>query len=263
MCIKFIIRSLILLIPFISCVLGSRVLGAEQILSHINTGDEYYSKFDNINALTNYKEAYSLDPNSFEILMKLTRAYNDVGEDFKEQGSREAESYFIKALEHSEIMSEMFPDRAETYFYLAATRGNLALFKGGKDKLKLARDVEKYAKKAIELKPDYGEPHVALGVYYREVANLNWFLKKFAIAFFGGLPEGTNKDSINMLLKAEKLLPNNVYVQYELGKTYKEIGNKEKMKEHFNKALRLPNIDHRDRYFKKHISKYLEDVRDH
>jgi len=259
MYIKFIIRSLILLIPFISCVLESRVLGAEQILNYINTGDEYYSKFDNINALNNYKEAYNLDPNSFEILMKLTRAYNDVGEDYKEQGSAEAEGYFIKAFEHSEIMKELFPERGETYFFMAATRGNLALFKGGRDKVKLGRDVEKYARKAIELKPDYGEPHVALGVYYREVANLNWFLKKFAKAFFGGLPEGTNEDSLKMLLKAEELIPESVYVQYELGKTYKEIGNKEKMKEHFNKALLLPNTDHRDKYFKMHIMNYLEE----
>jgi len=57
-------------------------------------------------------------------------------------------------------------------------------------------------------------------------------------------------------MKAEQLLPQNVYVQYELGKTYKEIGNKEKMNEHFNNALQLPNTDHRDKYFKKHIEKY-------
>jgi len=62
-----------------------------------------------------------------------------------------------------------------------------------------------------------------------------------------------------MLLKAEQLLPENVYVQYELGKTYKEIGNNEKMKEHFNKSLSLPNTDHRDKYFKMHIMSYLEE----
>lgn len=222
-------------------------------------GDKYYNNFNNLRALKEYTKAYGIDPKNFEVLMKITRAYNDVGEDYKEQGSTEAEGYFIKAFEHSEIMKELFPQRGETYFFMAATRGNLALFKGGRDKVKLGRDVEKYARKAIELKPDYGEPHVALGVYYREVANLNWFLKKFAKAFFGGLPDGTNEDSLKMLMKAEQLLPQNVYVQFELGKTYKEIGNKEKMKEHFNKALRLPNTDHRDKYFKMHIKSYLEE----
>jgi len=62
-----------------------------------------------------------------------------------------------------------------------------------------------------------------------------------------------------MLMKAEQLLPQNVYVQFELGKTYKEIGNKEKMEEHFLKALDLPFTDHRDKCFKKHIKRYLEE----
>jgi tetratricopeptide (TPR) repeat protein len=258
-------RCLIIYRYFILAILISSLFFTELIAysseldSTIEKGDKYYNDFSNLSALKEYTKAYGLDPKNFEVLMKITRAYNDVGEDYKEQGSAEAEGYFIKAFEHSEIMKELFPQRGETYFFMAATRGNLALFKGGKEKVKLGRDIEKYARKAIELKPDYGEPHVALGVYYREVANLNWFLKKFAKAFFGGLPDGTNEDSLKMLLKAEQLLPQNVYVQFELGKTYKEIGNKEKMKEHFNKALRLPNTDHRDKYFKMHIKSYLEE----
>ena len=259
-------RCLIIYRYFILAILISSLFFTELIAysseldSIIEKGDKYYNDFSNLGALKEYTKAYGLDPENFEVLMKITRAYNDVGEDYKEQGSVEAEGYFIKAFEHSEIMKELFPQRGETYFFMAATRGNLALFKGGKEKVKLGRDVEKHARKAIELKPDYGEPHVALGVYYREVANLNWFLKKFAKAFFGGLPDGTNEDSLNMLLKAEELLPENVYVQFELGKTYKEIGNKEKMKEHFDKALKLPNTDHRDRYFKIHIKNKLDSM---
>jgi len=259
-------RCLIIYRYFILAILISSLFFTELIAysseldSIIEKGDKYYNDFSNLGALKEYTKAYGLDPENFEVLMKITRAYNDVGEDYKEQGSADAEGYFIKAFEYSEIMKELFPQRGETYFFMAATRGNLALFKGGKEKVKLGRDVEKYARKAIELKPDYGEPHVALGVYYREVANLNWILKKFAKAFFGGLPDGTNEDSLNMLLKAEELLPENVYVQFELGKTYKEIGNKEKMKEHFDKALKLPNTDHRDRYFKIHIKNKLDSM---
>ncbi|NIP37950.1 MAG: hypothetical protein GWO07_02775 [Candidatus Dadabacteria bacterium] len=225
----------------------------------LQRGDRYYSDFNNLEALKEYSKAYEIDSEKYEILMRITRAYNDIGEDYKEQGSNEAEVYFVKAFEYSEIMEKMFPQRAETYFYLAATRGNLALFKGGKDKVKLGRYVEIYAKKSIEIKPDYGEPHVALGVYYREVANLNWFLKKFAKAFFGGLPGVSNEDSLKALLKAEQLLPRSVYVQFELGKTHKMIGNEKRTKEHFNKALNLPNTDHRDKYFKNHILSYLEE----
>ena len=239
--------------------LGSLAVRAEELGHFIVQGDINYNDFNNLEALNSYTKAYELDPESFEVLMKLTRACNDVGEDLKEEGSKEAERYFIDAFQYSEKMRELFPEKAETYFYLAATRGNLALFKGGKDKVKLGRYVESYAKKAIEINPDYAPAYVALGVFYREVANLNWFLKKFANAFFGGLPEGTNEDFLKALIKAEKYLPESVYVQFELGKTFKEIGNKEKMEYRFNKALKLPNTDHRDKYFKKHITKYLEE----
>ncbi|NIP31470.1 MAG: hypothetical protein GTO02_18080, partial [Candidatus Dadabacteria bacterium] len=139
----------------------------DELSSIIKKGDKYYNDFNNLSALQEYSKAFNIDPESFEILMKLTRAYNDVGEDYKEQGSELAESYFFYAFDYAVKMQDLFPLRAETYFYLAASRGNLALYKGGKDKVKLGRDVEKYAKKAIELKPDYGEPHVALGVFYR------------------------------------------------------------------------------------------------
>lgn len=223
----------------------------------IKKGDEYYSEFANLSALAEYEKAFEQKPDDFEIITKLTRSYNDVGEDYKEEESAEAEEYFEKGYRLAELMKEKYPQRSETYFYLAATRGNLALFRGGKDKVRLGRDVEQYAKKALELDPYYGPAYVALGVYYREVANLNWFLKKFAKAFFGGLPEGTNEDSLIMLLKAQELLPQSVYVQYELGKTYREIGDEEKMKEHFEKALLLPNTDHRDKYFKMRIKDYL------
>jgi len=252
-------RYFILAILISSLFFTELIAYSSELDSIIEKGDKYYNSFSNLEALEEYTKAYGLNPKNFEVLMKITRAYNDVGEDYKEQGSAGTEGYFIKAFEYSEIMKELFPEKGETFFFMAATRGNLALFKGGKEKVKLGRDVEKYARKAIELKPDYGEPHVALGVYYREVANLNWFLKKFAKAFFGGLPDGTNEDSLKMLMKAEQLLPHNVYVQFELGKTYKEIGNKEKMKEHFDKALKLPNTDHRDKYFKMHIKSYLEE----
>ncbi len=239
--------------------LGSLVVRGEEVGHFVVQGDKYYNGFNNLEALAEYKKAYNIDSESFEILMKLTRAYNDVGEDLKEEGSKAAERYFKDAFRFSEKMRELFPEKAETYFFLAASRGNLALFKGGKDKVKLGRDVESYAKKAIEINPDYAPAYVALGVFYREVANLNWFLKKFANAFFGGLPEGSNEDSLKALLKAEHYLPKSVYVQYELGKTFKEIGNKEKMEYRFNKALNLPNTDHRDKYFKKHITRYLEE----
>jgi len=129
-------RYFILAILISSIFFTELIAYSSELDSTIEKGDKYYNDFSNLSALKEYTKAYGLDPKNFEVLMKITRAYNDVGEDYKEQGSAEAEGYFIKAFEHSEIMKELFPQRGETYFFMAATRGNLALFKGGKEKVK-------------------------------------------------------------------------------------------------------------------------------
>lgn len=50
----------------------------------IDLGDKYYNEFNNLSALKQYEKAYNIDTKSCEAIMKVTRAYNDVGEDYKE-----------------------------------------------------------------------------------------------------------------------------------------------------------------------------------
>ena len=221
-------------------------LSASDYHAFIAQGDKYYQNFDNKKALTEYQKAYDAAPENYEALMKLTRAYNDVGEDLN---SDESEAYFKKAVEYAELLTKKSPASAEAYFYLALAYGNLALFKGGKEKVKLSRNIEKNAKKSIELDSEFAHPYVVLGVYYREVANLNWFLKAFAKTIFGGLPDGTNEDSEKMLLKAIELTSNHsilIYTHYELAGTYELMGKIEKSVENLKKVVELPIIDHQD-----------------
>ncbi|HEX3035183.1 MAG TPA: hypothetical protein VHT73_08625 [Thermodesulfobacteriota bacterium] len=239
---------------------------AEDYNSMIEKGDKYYEQFNNLKALEEYKKAYQLSPNSFEALMKLTRAYNDVGEDIKGIRFRQedkvipdkAGEYFEKSTQYAELLHKKFPDKAQSYFFLAVTYGNLAIFKGGKEKVRLARDVEKNAKKTIEIDPEFAPAYIVLGVYYRRVADLNWFLKQFAKTVFGGLPNGTNEDSEKMLLKAIELDPQIIYAHYELVKTYEAIKKEDKAKEHLKKILELPVADHQDEAIKKEAERELE-----
>ena len=232
-------------------------LSAQDYHAFIAKGDKYYQKFDNKKALVEYQKAYDAASESYEALMKVTRAYNDVGEDLD---SDESEAYFKKAVEYAELLQKKFPDSAEAYFYLAATYGNLALFKGGKEKVRLSRNVEKNAQKSIELDSEFAHPYVVLGIYYREVANLNWFLKTFAKTIFGGLPDGTNEDSEKMLLKAIELNPS-IYAHYELAKTYEVMGKVDKSVEHLKKVVELPIVDHQDLMKRADAEKKLSKLR--
>lgn len=217
-------------------------LSASDYRPFIVKGDEYYQRFDNLKSLAEYQKAYNIIGENYEVLIKLTRAYNDIGEDLN---SKESEAYFKKAAEYAEILAKKFPNKAETYFYLSATYGNLALFKSGKEKVSFARDVEKNAKKAIELDPKFAKPYVVLGVYYRGVADLNWFLKRLAKTMFGGLPEATNEDSQKMLLKSIELDPS-IFANYELAKTYEMMKKKDELINCLKKVLELPIVDHQD-----------------
>ncbi|MBI2487324.1 MAG: hypothetical protein HYW01_10265 [Deltaproteobacteria bacterium] len=245
----------------------SMPLLAEDYNSYIQQGDKYYEQFDNQKALEEYKKAYEIFPNSFESLMKLTRAYNDFGEDIKglkfrpedeSDSNKKFEEYFRTAAKYAELLQKGFPDKADSYFLLAATYGHLALFKDGKEKVKLARDVEKNSKKAIQIDSKFIPAYIVLGVYYREVANLNWALKAFARTLFGGLPNGTDKDSEKTLLKAVQLNPQIIHTRFELAKTYEAMGEEDKVAEQLKEIIDLPILDHQDKTIKAEAKKELQ-----
>jgi Tfp pilus assembly protein PilF len=211
-------------------------------------GDEYYAQFENRKAFDAYKKAYGLKPDDADILAKLTWSCNNIGEDLD---SKESEKYFEQAAEYAKELEKLAPKSAKTYFLLAITKGNLAIYRGGKEKVRLSRNVEKDAKKAIQLDPDYSPPYAALGVYYREVATLNWALKMFAKHLLGGLPDGTLADAEKMFRKAIEKDPGNVYAHYQLGLTYEEMDQPKKAVGEYHKVLELPIVDHQDPIFRK------------
>ena len=218
-------------------------VSAQDYHSFVARGDAHYEIFENIEALQNYEKAYALCPDSYEVLMRLARTCNDIGEDLNSKSSKE---YYVKAVGYAKPLQEKCPDKAESHYYLAVSYGNLALFKGGRDKVKLSRKIEKNAKKAMAIDPEFYGPYIVLGMYYREVANSNWFSKSFAKAFLGGLPDGTNRDSERMLLKAIELDPRNIYARYELAKTYKKMGRKDRAVQYLKKVIEMPRYDHQD-----------------
>ena len=224
---------------------------------YIEQGDKYYGKFDNLDAIREYKKAYQLSPNGFDVLSKLANAYNDYGEDLKDSNSDGAETYFEDAIKYAEILKNKFPARAESYFLVASAYGNLALYKGGRDKVRLARNLEKYAKKAIEIDPTFAPSYVVLGIYYRETATLNVVEKTFATAFLGGLPVGSLNDSVRVLLKAEELSPNSIYPHFELAETYEKLNDEDKAIVEYRKVLELPVSDHQDKMKKQKADKRI------
>ncbi len=243
----------ILIIPFL--------LNAQDVKDLLNKGDEAYNKFNNIEAINYYEKAYRQTPDNYDVLFRLSRTYNDAGEELKDLNKKdEAESYMNKALDFSQKFVEQYPDSAAAYSFLAVSYGNVALFKGSKEKVKYAHKVEDNAKKAMSLNPDFYLPYLILGIYNREIASLSWLERTFANAFFGNVPQGSYEASKKYLTKALEIKPELVDATYELAKTYGELDNEEKEVELLQKVLKMPNHSFRDKYVKTKSKALLKDL---
>jgi tetratricopeptide (TPR) repeat protein len=247
--IKYIIIISIIFSSFCYC---------EGYKDYILKGDESYGKFDNVEALSYYEQALKITPNNFEVLLRLVKTYNAAGEEYYEYRKKtEAEYYINKALEIAEKFRNNFPDSSAVYSYLAMSNGNIALFRGGKEKIKYAKLVEDNAKKSISMDPNAYLPYIILGIYYREIAGLSWLERVFANTFLGGVPSGSYEESVLMLKKALSFDPNMIVANFQLAKTYKQMDREPEEKALLQKVLKLPIRDFRDKFAKEKAEKRL------
>ncbi len=209
--------------------------------SLVQLGDSLYDTFENAAALRFYRQAYRECPNGYEALFKMTRAYNDVGE---ELSADEARRYFEQAMMYADTMQAAYPDSMQSHFLKAAAAGNLAQAQSGREKLELARVVERNISRAIELSPEYAPAYVIQGSYFREIATANPALKTLAQIFLGGVPEGSLQDSYRSLETALDLEPQNMYAHLEMARTLIAADQITKARDHLQTVLELPVTNH-------------------
>jgi tetratricopeptide (TPR) repeat protein len=118
--------------------------------------------------------------------------------------------------------------------------GKLALFQGGRQKVELSKEVKAEAEKAVALDPNEDLAYHVLGVWNREMVELNWMLKKFAEVLYGRFPPASMDEALRDLRKASALAPNVVPHQVELGVTLAAARQWEEAKTTLDHALAMP-----------------------
>ncbi len=203
-------------------------------------GDAAYRDFDNVKALVHYQHAFQYDTTAFYPRLKLSRTHYDYGLDQLARNDQQtARTHFERATEHARILVTLFPDSAKAHFMYAATLGNLALFEGGKRKVAIGRSVEKHSRRAIEIDSTFAYAYVALGIYYRELAQLNWIERALARMFYGRLPDITLEDVLALLLRAAELKPDFPFLHFELAQTYLTYGMHARALSHLETLVKL------------------------
>ena len=232
--------------PILTTVLVALALLAPP--SHATTaqaiadGDALQQKFDFEGALAAYRAGVAEDSTSYDLWWRLARAYTDRGARaaFDKQKDR-AEVSYGEAVAAGRRAVVLGSEKPEGHLELAVALGRLALFRGGKAKIRLSKEIKSEVDRALVLDPKLDRAEHVLGRWNRGIAELSFFEKAAANTILGGLPKGaTMENAVTHFEKAIELNPDYANHHLELGRTLLKLGLKAKAREQFEKALACP-----------------------
>ena len=221
-------------------------------------GDSLRAAFDTDGALQAFLNANKEVPENSTYVWKIVREYADKGvfakdDDDIKSNYAEAESWARKCV-------DMDPESGHCHLYLSIAVGRVALFEGGNTKIKLSKEVRSEAIKSIELNPNLDGAYHVLARWNREVVALPWFKKAVVKIVYGGLPDATNEDAVKNFDMAIDLRPDRMLHYFELGITYKYMGEKEKARKNFDKCLSMDIRERQDAGRQDEAREFLADL---
>lgn len=207
-------------------------------------GDAHRDAFDSKMALESYLNANKEDPSNAIYIWKIVREYTDLG--FFADSDDETEAHYADAEKWARSCVSMAPDDADCHLFLAVAVGRVALFSGKKKMIRLSKEVRAESLTAIELNPNLDGSYHVLGRWNRKVAGLSWFSRTFVKVIYGAFPPASNENAVENFDIAIDLRPDRMLHYFELGVTYKELGEKAKAKEAFEKCLSMEVAERQD-----------------
>jgi tetratricopeptide (TPR) repeat protein len=221
----------------------------------LDLGDEAYGRFDNIQSLDRYAGAFRKCPDTYDALMKMTRALIDAGEDIN---AKKSESLFMEGLRYADTLRRRYPDSGQSYFLTAVAAANLAQIKTGMKRVPFAMIIDGNIRKSITDDPRFAPGYVVLGGYCREVAIVSPLVKMLVHLFYGWAPQGTLVESEKVLQQALRLDPGNIYAHLELARTYSAMGKKPDAIALLEHIQGLPDAWHQDKKLKEQGRQILQ-----
>ena len=230
-------------------------MGMSNASMYETEGDSLRAAFDTDGALQAYLKANEEEPENTTYIWKIVREYADRGIFADDDDQMKAD--YIEAEQWARKCVSMAPEDGNCHLYLAVAVGRIAESESGKTKVKLSREVNEEAAKSIDLNPNLDGAYHVLGRWNREVVALPWYLKAAVKMFLGGLPSATNEEAVKNFNMAINLRPDRMLHYFELGVTYKYMGDKEKAKKNFEKTLSMDLVERKDEERQKEAKKYL------
>jgi tetratricopeptide (TPR) repeat protein len=244
---------------FALCLFG--IVTGVQAQQEVAAGDAALARFDLGSALTAYRAAHAKSPDDYEATWKLARALVDTSTLSKDADQQK--QCCIEAEQLARTAVKLNPDDSKGHAYLAVAVGKLALYYGGKRKVSLASEVKTEAERAIRRDDKEDLAYHVLGVWNREMAELNWVLRKFAELLYGKFPSASLDDAIRDLERATQLAPSIVPHRVELGITLASARRWQEANDNLEKALAMPRAWVTDDYYWNLARQNLPRVKSH
>lgn len=229
----------------------------------VGLANEAYAKFENQTALQHYLKALQQAPNNYEALWKGARAYADVGKAFEKSDEKRAKALYLVGDSLARKVVEFYPDSADAHVALALCVGRVALFEGGKTKIRLSKEVRAEADKAIALNPKHDAAYHILGRWHYNIATLSWVLKAAAKIIYGGVPPNASlEQSAAMFAQAVELAPHKPVHRLEYGRTLIELGRYSEARQQLQKCTELAQAQWDDKTHQAEAAEMLKKIKD-
>jgi tetratricopeptide (TPR) repeat protein len=234
----------------VGMLLAASVAGAQTAADHIALGDKEYVAMNAPAALNHYEEGLKLEPNNYEALWKASRSAVDLGSFERDDGKRG--NYFKNAELYARRAVEVNPGDAEGHFNLARALGKNALTQGPRARIKYATEVRTHALECLKINPKHAGCLHVMGMWNAEVMRLNGFTRMLAKNLLGGQIFGSASWSEAKRYMEESVAnePDRIVHHVDLAGVYRDMGDKAKAQAEYQTAMKLPNRDYNDRWYK-------------
>lgn len=225
--------------------------------------DAQYAKFDFEAALATCQAALAADSSSYDLWWRVARMQTDRGARAVYDGNKtKAQAAFERAVAAGRRAVVLGSEKPEGHLELAVALGRLALFKGGKEKIRASKEIKSEADRALALEPKLHRAEHVLGRWNYGIADLSFFEKTAANTILGGLPKGASYDAaVTHFERAIALKPDFANHHVELGRTLLKIGLKAKARAEFEKALACPQGTPFDDEYKREAQQLMAKTR--
>jgi tetratricopeptide (TPR) repeat protein len=186
--------------------------------------DRLYSQFKPAEAIKELQKIIEVDNRDFQALVKMARAYIDIGDTIAENGDNWKErrlKQYVIAEGYARKAIKVDPRSSWGHFWLAAALGNAAMVSPVARQLELAGEIRGEIERALALDPKNGLAYHAYGVWHRKMAEIGGASRVFASVLYGqSVPTGSLEKSIEYLTKAVELNPAIIVSRLELARSH-------------------------------------------